>query len=120
MDINYNKVIAQAALKLIKRHRELNGDIYDAAKKADYIFEDLQDEVADLVTAILQADDYGAVLTDLPTGSYTEVNADAKQYYSGINQTIQNLPAAIEKAHKQEQINRIHAEFNHWAKNIVE
>lgn len=119
MDINYNKVIAQAALKLIKRHRELNGDIYDAATKADYIFEDLQDEVSDLVCAILAADDYGAVLTDLPLGNYTKINADAKQHYSSVDETIQNLPTAIQRAYKQAEFDRVAADFKKWADSIV-
>lgn len=119
MDINYNKVIAQAALKLIKRHREINGDIYDAVKKAEYIFEDLQDEVADLVCAILEADDNGEVLTDLPIGKYSKVNADAKQYYSGLDQTIQNLPEAIKRAYNQAEFNRVAADFKKWADSIV-
>jgi len=103
--------IAFAALALIKKHRKLNGDIYDKIARADYILEDLQDEVVNLVYEILSADDYGQCLASLPI----ENNKTAKDYYLKLENTMNNLPQAI----KQAEFDRVTEDFNNWTKNFL-
>lgn len=109
--LDHNKVIARAALKLIKAHRESDQKdmLYTSAlDRADYILEDLQDEVVDLVYALLDADNFGALINSLPVTDKSEVKA----YYNNLDAAIQNLPAAIYNSELDEHYRKLVEYYN--------
>lgn len=103
---DYNENIVKATLALVHAHRnsDRHDDLYDKYEIADYIWEELNEEVIDLVQAILEADDFGAMMNGLPIND----KSDVKEHYKGLDNLIHNLPEEVKKA---EQLDRVSHEI---------